>query len=115
MKIFISGATGFIGSELVNRLINEGHEVVCYVRDVGKARQKIKGKVEFLGTSAFPGHVTKVLEGCDAVVNEPATVEKDPSAPETFPVETLPDTVKAPVVLLNVKLVLPANEPPSLN
>ena len=58
---------------------------------------------------------TDVMFGCDAVVNEPATVEKDPSAPETFPVETLPETVKAPVVLLNVKLVLPANEPPSLN
>jgi dihydroflavonol-4-reductase len=32
MKIFITGATGFIGSHLVPRLIQEGHEVRCLVR-----------------------------------------------------------------------------------
>ena len=69
MKIFITGATGFIGTNLIDKLLLEGHEVVCYVRDIEKARQKIKGKVEFLGTSAFPGHVIKILERCDAVVN----------------------------------------------
>jgi len=69
MKVFVTGATGFIGTNLIDKLLLEGHEVVCYVRDIGKARQKIKGKVEFLGTSAFPGHVIKVLERCDAVVN----------------------------------------------
>jgi uncharacterized protein (TIGR01777 family) len=69
MKIFITGATGFIGSNLVEKLLKENHEIVCYVRNIEKARQKIKGKVEFLGTSAFPGHIIKVLERCDAVIN----------------------------------------------
>ena len=69
MKIFIAGATGFIGSELVNRLSKDGHDIVCYVRDVGKARLKIEERVEFLGTSVFPGHAIKILESCDAVIN----------------------------------------------
>jgi nucleoside-diphosphate-sugar epimerase len=39
MKILITGATGFLGNDLVRRLAGEGHEVVCSVRnssDTGK-------------------------------------------------------------------------------
>ena len=32
MRIAITGATGFIGGHLTNRLTGEGHEVVCSVR-----------------------------------------------------------------------------------
>lgn len=69
MKIFITGATGFIGTNLIKKLLQEDHEIICYVRDVSRARQKINGKVEFLGSTAFPGHVIKKIEQCDAVIN----------------------------------------------
>ena len=36
MKIFVTGATGFIGSHLVRRLVREGHEVACLVRKTSK-------------------------------------------------------------------------------
>ena len=33
MKILVTGSTGYIGKRLITRLINEGHLVVCAVRD----------------------------------------------------------------------------------
>ena len=33
MKIFLTGATGYIGKRLLIQLLEEGHHVVCSVRD----------------------------------------------------------------------------------
>ena len=33
MKIFLTGATGYIGKRLLIQLLEEGHDVVCSVRD----------------------------------------------------------------------------------
>ena len=37
MKVFVSGATGFIGVQLVKRLVKEGHEVHALIRSDSKA------------------------------------------------------------------------------
>lgn len=37
MKILVTGATGYIGKRLIPILINEGHDVVCAVRDKMRA------------------------------------------------------------------------------
>jgi uncharacterized protein YbjT (DUF2867 family) len=39
MRIFLTGATGFIGSNLVKKLLLDEHEVVCFVRNIQKARK----------------------------------------------------------------------------
>ncbi len=37
MKVFITGATGYVGAYLVKRLENEGHIVHALVRSIDKA------------------------------------------------------------------------------
>jgi uncharacterized protein YbjT (DUF2867 family) len=37
MKILVTGTTGYVGSKLVPKLIEAGHEVVCMVRDSSRA------------------------------------------------------------------------------
>lgn len=74
MKIAVTGATGFVGTRLVERLVEEGHSVVVLTRS------KAHGDRVF-PTSAFPtvevvdysplesGEWQQVLSGCDGVVN----------------------------------------------
>ncbi|MBN2297998.1 MAG: NAD-dependent epimerase/dehydratase family protein [Deltaproteobacteria bacterium] len=70
MKIFITGSTGFIGTHLVQRLVQTKHEIVCLVRSTSKVE-----KLEKLGVTLVLGDVTdkkSVLEGmrgCDWVMN----------------------------------------------
>ena len=69
MRIFLTGATGFIGSNLVKRLLLDNHDIVCYVRNVEKARKTLGHKVELLQTTAFDNHLIATLEKCDVVIN----------------------------------------------
>ncbi|EKQ69500.1 TIGR01777 family protein [Leptolyngbyaceae cyanobacterium JSC-12] len=74
MKVAITGATGFVGSRLVERLQAEGHEVLVLVRNLERA-------TKLFPKSAFPrveiqsytplqsGDWQKSLAGCDGVVN----------------------------------------------
>lgn len=74
MKVAITGATGFVGSRLVERLHAEGHQVLVLTRNPGAA-QKV------FPNSAFPnleiiaynpkesGSWQEALAGCDGVVN----------------------------------------------
>jgi len=38
VKIFVSGATGYIGGSVVERLVRDGHAVTGLVRNVEEAR-----------------------------------------------------------------------------
>lgn len=84
MKIAISGATGFVGSQLVSRLYTEGHKIIVLTRNVTFA-QKV------FPVSAFPnleiiaytptvsGSWQDTIVGCDGVVNlagEPIAEER---------------------------------------
>ena len=53
-KYFVSGATGFIGGEIVKQLIGRGHKVVALVRSPGKAAM-----LKALGVEMHAGDITE--------------------------------------------------------
>lgn len=73
MKVFVSGATGFIGVQLVKRLISEGHEVHALYRSVEKTLPlKVKGVSLFRGDILEPGSLDAAMKGCDRVYHTAA-------------------------------------------
>ncbi|MEG4969612.1 TIGR01777 family oxidoreductase [Microcoleus sp. B6-A1] len=74
MKVAIAGATGFVGSRLVEKLQAAGHQVVVLSRDGAKAGRVFPASaypnLEVVAyTPAESGDWQKSIAGCDAVVN----------------------------------------------
>ncbi len=70
MKIFITGATGFIGSHLVRRLAHSPHELRCLVRHSSDVHALKDGGVELVwGDVCEPATLIEGMRGCDWVFN----------------------------------------------
>ena len=74
MKIAITGATGFVGSRLVERLLAEGHDVKVLTRSVEKAKRTFAADkfkpVEYVAyTPMRSGEWQGAISGCEGVVN----------------------------------------------
>jgi uncharacterized protein len=74
MKVAITGATGFVGTRLVERLQAEGHQAVVLVRNLPKAERLFPPStypnVQVVAYSPNEsGAWQQVISGCDAVVN----------------------------------------------
>ncbi len=74
MKIAITGATGFVGSRLVERLISQGHQLIVLSRSVQRAQKVFPSttfkNLEIVGyMPTVSGDWQNVISGCDAVVN----------------------------------------------
>lgn len=74
MKVAITGATGFVGSRLVERLQADGHQVIVLSRNPTQAAQSFPPStfpnVEVVGyTPEAAGDWQQAISGCDGVVN----------------------------------------------
>jgi nucleoside-diphosphate-sugar epimerase len=70
VKIFITGASGYIGGSIAQRLIEAGHEVVGLVRSEERARQvEARGIVPVLGTLADAEVLGRAASEVDVVIN----------------------------------------------
>jgi nucleoside-diphosphate-sugar epimerase len=76
VKVFLTGATGFIGGEVARQLRARGDDVVCLVRSPEKA-----GRLEELGCELVAGDLGDrdamrgAMEGCEGVVHAAAMYE----------------------------------------
>lgn len=73
MKIAITGATGLVGSRLVARLNQQGHQILVFTRNPSKARQVFSATSSNLEivryTPQESGEWQQKVSGCDAVIN----------------------------------------------
>lgn len=67
-KVVLIGATGFVGSAILNELVERGHEVTAVVRNVEKLPKNalVKPVKEDVGNEDA---IAKLLEGKDAVIS----------------------------------------------
>ena len=69
MRVFVTGATGFIGRALIPRLQRDGHAVVAWVRSPARARGLLGAEVELVHADTALDGLVAAIERCDAVVN----------------------------------------------
>ena len=69
MKIALIGATGFVGSAVLNEALNRGHEVTAIARDTSKITAKNDNLTVVTADVYNIDALAKVLAGHDAVVN----------------------------------------------
>ena len=85
MHIFLTGATGFVGSYILRELVRQGHTVRCLLRDTeeklaaeGKQVERVKGDI------TTPKSFAGTLRGCDAVIHLVGIIDEKPSKGVTF-------------------------------
>jgi nucleoside-diphosphate-sugar epimerase len=70
MRIFLTGATGYIGSAVMDSLLRSGHEVTALVRDPEKAEQVSgRGVHPIVGELSKPASYATAAEAADAIVH----------------------------------------------
>lgn len=75
--ILVTGGTGYVGSRLVQKLVEQGREVRLLVRDVAAARAKFPQGVTFApGDVTEPHTLPDALKGVDTVIHLVAIIRE---------------------------------------
>ena len=68
MKIALLGATGFVGSAIMNEALNKGHSVLAIVRHPEKVPER-DHLVAKAGDVYASDSLARLIQGCDAVIS----------------------------------------------
>ena len=70
MRIFLTGATGYIGSAVLDAMIKGGHQVTAIARDPEKAERLLaRGATPIIGELGLPRTYVEAVRSADAVVH----------------------------------------------
>lgn len=85
MKVFITGATGFVGNEVLRQLVAAGHGVRALVRPGSEKKLAVLDNVEVHhGDATDPATLSGALAGCDAVIHLVGIIREFPDRGVTF-------------------------------
>ncbi len=65
MRILITGATGYVGGQLAPRLLKNGHDVTCMMRDASHPARRIEGARVVEADALRPDTLACALEGIE--------------------------------------------------
>lgn len=92
MKIAIVGATGILGKYLINFLIDDGHEIVAFVRSIEKAKRILSGSARLVKFDLLEDNnediLMEALNSCDAAVHAATSIPVDPEKPGAWDANT---------------------------
>ena len=72
MKVFVTGGTGFVGKNIVNKLVERGYETTILVRDKNSLKKTISctDKLHYIyGNVQDIASLERGMSGCDAVIH----------------------------------------------
>jgi putative NADH-flavin reductase len=95
MKLLVLGATGHIGSAVVDLALARGHLVTAYVRNPGKLERRERNLIIEPGDALDVDRLSGVLPGHDVVVSALGLPAKQALRPSSFMAESMASTVAA--------------------
>jgi len=85
MKVFVTGATGFVGRAVCAELLRSGHQVDCLVRPGSeKHLAGLPAVTTKVGDLFAPAGLAELMQGCDAVIHLVGIIREFPARQITF-------------------------------
>ena len=115
-RIFVTGATGYLGGAIAERLARAGHEVTGLTRDLASVRTlELAGVKPVVGDLADSESWVGVLQNCDSVVHaafdaSTGASETDHHALEAFRVAALDGRVRRVLYTSSIWVLGPTEE-----
>ena len=95
MRIFLTGATGYVGSAVMDAALRGGHHVTALVRNPEKAEQaSVRGAKPIIGDLSKPESYAPAAEQADAIIHTAAEQSKRREAIDRLSIETLCDAAQ---------------------